>query len=266
MFKANPDGMRMEPTPERVMSVCRLIAHKSMTREDVRMAMTLGDNDPAKLNQINSSISVAQEELGIITSKGDKLTLAIDPQLIATPESFRRYVGATVFSRKDTTFYMFTKWVIAQNERIFELKPWDVMAKTCGSEVAELSEMKENSALGWRFWAAFLGVGYLSGTMIIPNMKTRIEDVLVSSYADKFKFDEAIRATDFITWLSNKMPEADMSGKLPLALSAGLRTLHELGLIKLETWRDSNRVMLYYVDGDPINDFSHITVKGAIVK
>ena len=51
-----------------------------------------------------------------------------------------------------------------------------------------------------------------------------------------------------------------MTGKLPLALSAGLRTLHELGLIKLETWRDSNRIFLYPVDGDPINDFSHITV------
>lgn len=28
MFKTNPDGMRMEPTPERVLSVCRLIAQK----------------------------------------------------------------------------------------------------------------------------------------------------------------------------------------------------------------------------------------------
>ena len=37
MFKVNPDGMRMEPTPERVISVCRLIAHKSMmTRSSIR--------------------------------------------------------------------------------------------------------------------------------------------------------------------------------------------------------------------------------------
>ena len=41
MFKVNPDGMRMEPTPERVLSVCRLIAHKSMTRDEIRKAMTL---------------------------------------------------------------------------------------------------------------------------------------------------------------------------------------------------------------------------------
>ena len=55
MFKVNPDGMRMEPTPERVLSVCRLIAHKSMTRDEVRKAMTLGINDEKELDQINKS-------------------------------------------------------------------------------------------------------------------------------------------------------------------------------------------------------------------
>jgi hypothetical protein len=55
-----------------------------------------------------------------------------------------------------------------------------------------------------------------------------------------------------------------MSGKLPLALSAGLRTLHDVGLITLEKWSDSTPVLLYYVDGDPINSFTHISVKEAI--
>lgn len=63
MFKTNPDGMRMEPTPERVLSVCRLIAHKSMSRDEVRKAMTLGDYDEKALDQINKSINVAIEEL-----------------------------------------------------------------------------------------------------------------------------------------------------------------------------------------------------------
>ena len=57
MFKVNPDGMRMEPTPERVLSVCRLVAQKSMTREEIRKAMTLGVNDERQLDQINKSIS-----------------------------------------------------------------------------------------------------------------------------------------------------------------------------------------------------------------
>lgn len=264
MFKTNPDSMRMEPTPERVLSICRLIAHKSMTRDQVRKAMTLGINDEKQLDQINKSIKVALEELSIIKDQEDKLVLDVDASIIASPVSFRRYISNRVFMAKDTTFYMFTKWLIEQNERIFSLKTWEGMAKTCGAEIQELSALNENAVLGWRFWAAFLGIGYLSGTMIIPNMKLRLEDVLATSYSEKFKYNETILAQDFILWLSTKIPEVEMGGKLPLALSAGLRTLHEIGLIKLETWSDSTPVMLYYVDGDPVNGFTHISVKEAI--
>lgn len=264
MFKINPDGMRMEPTPERILSVCRLIAHERMTREEVRKAMTLGINDEKELDQINKSITVALEELSLIKADADYLVLAVDPDVIASPTTFRRYVSARVFSAKDTTFYIFTKWMIGQNERIFSMKSWEGMAKTCGSEVKELAAINENAVLGWRFWAAFLGLGYLSGTMIIPNMKLRLEDILATTYTEKFKYNETIIAQDFIVWLSTKMPEVAIGGKLPLALSAALRTLHEVGLIKLETWSDSTPVMLYYVDGDPINSFTHILVKEAI--
>lgn len=73
MFRVNPDGMRMEPTPERVLSVCRLVAQKSMTREEIRKAMTLGANDERQLDQINKSINVALEELSIIKADTDNL-------------------------------------------------------------------------------------------------------------------------------------------------------------------------------------------------
>lgn len=264
MFKVNPDGMRMEPTPERVLSVCRLVAHESMSRDDVRNAMTLGINNEKELDQINKSINVALEELSLIKADADKLVLAVDPDVIATSTAFRRYVSSRVFSSRDTTFYMFTKWLIAQNDRIFSMKSWEGMAKTCGSEVKELAALNENAVLGWRFWAVFLGLGYLSGTMIIPNMKLRLEDVLATTYTEKFKYNETILAQDFMIWLSTKIPEVEIGGKLPLALSAGLRTLHEVGLIKLETWSDSTPIMLYHVDGDPINSFTHISVKEAI--
>ena len=264
MFKVNPDGMRMEPTPERVLSVCRLISHKSMSRDEVRKAMTLDVNDERELDQINKSINLALEELSLISIHDDKLVLTVDQDVISSPESFRRYVSSRVFYAKDTTFHMFTKWLIAQNERIFSMKTWEGMAKTCGAEVKELSALNENAVLGWRFWAAFLGVGYLSGTMIIPNMKLRLEDILATSFAEKFNYDETILAQDFVLWLKNKLPEVEMSGKLPLAISAGLRTLHDVGLITLEKWSDSTPVLLYYVDGDPINSFTHISVKEAI--
>lgn len=264
MFKVNPDGMRMEPTPERVLSICRLVARKSMSRDEVRKVMTLGLNEEGEDGPINRSISVALEELSLINEESGNLTLTVDPSVIASPVAFRRYVSARVFSARDTTFHMFTKWLIAQNERIFSLRSWEGLAKTCGSEVRELSALNENAVLGWRFWAAFLGIGYLSGTMIIPNMKIRLEDILATTYTEKFKYNETSLAQDFILWLSIKVPEVEIGSKLPLALSAGLRTLHEIGLIKLEIWSDSTPIMLYHVDGEPINSFTHISVKEAI--
>lgn len=264
MFKVNPDGMRMEPTPERVLSVCRLVAHKSMSRDEVCKAMTFGSNEENSITQIKASIDVALKELSLIKTEADRPVLAVDPSVVASPASFRRYVSSHVFFKKDTTFYMFAKWLIAQNERVFALKNWEGMAKTSASEVKELAKLPENAILGWRFWAAFLGLGYLSGTMIIPNMKLRLEDILATTYTEKFQYNETILAQDFMLWLSTKLPEVEFGSKLPLALSAGLRTLHEVGLIKLETWSDSTPIMLYYVDGDPINGFTHISVKEAI--
>lgn len=264
MFKINPDRMRMEATPERVLSVCRLVARESMSRDEVRKLMTLGTNEDGEDGPINRSISVSLEELSLINEENGKLILSVDPAVIASPVAFRRYVSARVFSAKDTTFHMFTKWLISQNESIFSLGNWEGLAKTCGSEVKELAALNENAVLGWRFWAAFLGIGYLSGTMIIPNMKIRLEDILATEYAERFKYNETILAQDFMLWLSAKIPEVEMGSRLPLAFSAGLRTLHEIGLIKLETWSDSTPVMLYHVDGEQINNFTHISVKEAI--
>jgi len=266
MFKTNPDGMRMEPTPERVMSVCRLVAQKRVTRDEMREILTLGKAGDKELDQIDKSITVALEELDVIKTKDNYFELAVNPEIIATSESFRRFVAAKVFGQSNTTFTMFTKWLIAQNDNLFSLDKWEVMAVSSGEDVKELSAVDENAVLGWRFWATFLGIGYLSRTMFLPNMKIRLQDILATSFNQKFKYGETIRATDFIDWLSSKLPEADLSNKLPLAVSAGLRTLHELGLIKLETWRDSNKIMLFFVDGDPINDFSHITVSEEVCK
>ncbi|MBQ8514247.1 MAG: hypothetical protein IJ496_02515 [Ruminococcus sp.] len=261
MFKTNPDGMRMEPTPERVLSVCRMAARGKITRESLRDALTFGKNEDKGLNQeVDRSIDVALKELGILKMKDGSLELAEPAEVIASARAFRRYVSAKVFYQKDTTFFMFSKWLIAQNERLFSLHNWEVMAKTCAAENSELSGLDENAVLGWRFWASFLGLGYLSRTMFLPNMKLRLQDLLAAEFAQTFRYGETIRGTDFAFWLSSRLPEADISSRWPLAVSAGLRTLRDLGLIRLETWQDSSRIMLYSVDGDPNNDFSHITV------
>ena len=260
MFSIGQDPMRMEATPERVLAVCRMIAKQEMSETDLYAAMTLGQSPDKKLDEVNRSLEVAKTDLGLLSDEDGILRLAVPEEIIASPVSFRRYVASKVFPRTQLTFVLFTKWVISQNERIFSLEKWETLAMTARAEVAALSGMNENAGLGWRFWAAFLGIGYLNGTMILPNMTIRLQDLLAMEYQKNHEFGKPIAAKDFTLWLRSKLPEVDFSDALPLALSAGLRTLHDLQLVHLETRPDTERIPLYYVDADPFNEFSHITV------
>lgn len=259
----NKDNMRMEPTPERVLSVARTVARGPITHDELRDILSLGMSEDLQKGQINHSISVALDELNLIRTKDDRLELAVPNSVLETPVAFRRYVSGKVFSNKESNFVQFTRWLISQNDKLFNMSKWEVMGKNAKGEPA-LENMNENAVLGWRFWATFLGLGYLSGTMFLPNMKLRLQDLLMTEFSKSFSYGEAVRAETFASWLVSRLPEADLSGKWPLAVSAGLRTLHELKIIKLESWRDSTRIQLFYVDGDPINDFSHITVYGEV--
>jgi hypothetical protein len=261
MFKNHPDPMRMEPTPERVLAVCKMVAKQPISKNDLSQIMTLGTDN----QDIAASISVALEELHVIDQIDGSLTVVVPTDVLATPASFRQFVSSMVFKNSDTSFFRFTKWFISQNERIFTLGAWEVFATTARSESSLLEGLNENAVLGWRFWAAYLGIGYLNRTILIPNMTIRIRDVLATSFSNMFSYDTSIRAQDFLSWVAAEIPEVDYTqGSLPLAFSAGLRTLHELKLIELQTQRDTDFVRLYHVDGDSNNSFSHIVVREVI--
>ena len=264
VFKNNPDNMRMEPTPERVYSVCRLVAHENISESDIIAAISLNRAEATAV--IRASIEVARNDLQMISNKDGKLVLSVAKETIESPTAFRRFVASRVFANRGSTFAMFSKWYISKNEAIFPLTTWDIKAKTAKQEEPLLTKLSENDALGWRFWAAFFGLGYLNGTVLIPNMKTRIQDVLATTFTDTYNYGEPVRAADFVAWLSSELPESTLNTPLPLAVSAGLRTLSDLELVAMEARRDTERMALFYVDGDLFNDFSHITVSEEVCK
>ena len=93
MFKSNPDLMRMAPTPERVLAMCRLIAQNPISEKDLREAMSLSTVD-IDAETIRRTLAVAQDELGIITNKDGLLTLTIDDSIISTAAAFRRFISS----------------------------------------------------------------------------------------------------------------------------------------------------------------------------
>lgn len=263
MFKTHPDSMRMESTPERVFAVARAVAYRSITPAELAEAMSLGKPGEAVGNEIRLSIAVASEELGLISLKDGRYVLSAPKEAIVSPDAFRRSISGKAFVNPDSTFVRFSRWYVAQNEGILNQDSWEVKAKTAAGDVSALRGLDENAALGWRFWAAFLGLGYLDGATLLPNMATRLRDILSADFAGTFSYGEAVSVTKFRLWLASRLPEADfsdVSAPWPLAVSAGLRTLRDLGLIQLEARRDTDRVSLY-PDGDPLTDFSHITVR-----
>jgi len=265
VFKKNYDSMRMEPTPERVLAVCRLASQFKLSRDQMREYLTLSQLGDKEVDTVNKSVAVALDELHLLQEKNDVISYVGPLDALKSGKAFRQCVSSIIFGVKDSTFVLFSKWLISKNEELFSLGNWETIAATCSKEESMLAKIDENAVLGWRFWATFLGLGYLSGTMLLPNMKVRLQDLLEIGFPKKYPFDEAVRVEDFMPWLSSKMPEIDFDSVkvLPLALSSAFRTLQELDYIRLETWRDSKRVNLYPVDGE-MNEFSHITVSRSV--
>lgn len=263
MFNIHKDGMLPDATPERVYSICRMVADKSCSNSVLQKASSLYQEASQTLAEVSASIRVA-EELGIIQNKDGIYNVIIPPEILNTYVGFRRYVSDRVFKQKDTTFFKVTEWYLSKNEKIFKYDSWEDKAATAVQDGIE--NIKENDMLGWRFWASFLGEGYLHAQLLIPNMKVRLQDVLATQFSKSFMFDKEISAKEFLTWLQVIVPEVVLLTDAPLVLgiSNGLRTLSECDLISLRAQMDAQRYRLYSIEGEALNDFSHVTVKEVI--
>lgn len=264
MFKTHRDGLRMEPTPERVYAICQYIAKYDCTRTGILNQFSMfADATQIPTEAITAAIRAA-EELGAITTKDGNMVLSISSEHLTSYIAFRRFAAERVLKQKDTTFFKVTQWYMNANEKVFEFDNWENKADAIVQDGVD--GISENDFLGWRFWASFLGEGYLHDKMLIPNMKIRIQDVLAEKFKHSFEYENEITAKDFLTWIATQIPETLITtdGILSLGFSNGLRTLSELKLINLRAQMDAMRVKLYPIEGEVLNDFSHITVKEVI--
>jgi len=263
MFKTHKDAMFPDPTPERVYSICRIVAYKGSSSGDLQKASSLYQDASQTLPEVSASIRVA-EELGIIQNADGVYNLAISADNLNTYVKFRQYVSGRVYRQKDTTFFKVTEWYLFNNEKMVKYDSWE--DKAAAAVQAGIDGVKENDMLGWRFWASFLGEGYLHARLLIPNMKVRLQDVLATQFSKTFKYDNEIPAKNFLEWLQANIPEVPLLNDAPLVLgvSNGLRSLLECGLISLRAQMDAQRYRLYAIEGETFNDFSHVTVKEVV--
>lgn len=265
MFKDHYDSMRPGPTPERVLAICRLLCGTPLNEEEIKNRIYLTKNGSTKIGEEFLSSLKAAIELGLISLKDNVYSLSVAPEQIATTEAFRRIAANRAFRNKNSTFFRVSQWYIGSNEAIFSALNWE--DKSVAAVNAGLSKINHNDMLGWRFWASFLGLGYLHGNELIPNMYVRVRDILVTEFSGAFSFGEEIPATEFFNWLFTKTPEAKMEdGSINLAMSSAIRTLRDMGEINPVFLMDSVPMYLYNLPVDPTNKLSHIIVKEAVCK
>lgn len=259
MFAKHPDRMPPEATPERLYAFCTWVLTHPAPRQELEKQFVMQDVFGQQASIFSLTMKAA-EELGLLVVNDGVVRVSAPAVAFEGYTPFRRYMARIVFDNPDTTFYKFSEWYLTQNEAIYSNVNWDsVAAKADADNVKVVGQ----DLLGWRWWASFLGLGYLHGTILISNLFTRIQDCL-EEVDLKLGREEAIPAVRFIEWLESNCPETRMSRRertLGLGVSNALRVLVKKGTLELGAQADADRFKLYPIEGVTLNDFSHVTIK-----
>lgn len=261
MFRQGTNLMREFCTPERVYALVRFLDGKSCDTDTLKTKMGLegimGKVDP---DAFSYSTRVA-EELDYIYKKDGLYFSNLDMAVIDNWDKFRVYTAKAAFSREDSIFFRTTAAFLSLNERALTAHTWPELAQIiteCGVDVTP------RNILGWRFWASFLGIGYIHGTQLIPNLYIRILDVLQNQSG--FVNGDTIEVETFFSWLEKVCPEIKDSRsnqRLGLAVSTGLRILRDRNIIEIVNQPDAVKWRLYHFPSEGAGEFSHIRLRGA---
>lgn len=258
MFERYPDArLKPEPTPERVMAMLRTLAEGPVTRLQLTQMMTLSADSPPSAYSI---LFDAVRELGFVKEMDGVVTLCLEPAKFADFSSLRREISGIVFNRPESSFYLVSQRVLALNDELLVADNWDQLANLISDEQFSFNE---DNVLGWRWWASFLGLGYIHATTFMPNLALRIKDSLYT--AGNFPRETELPAEVFVNKLEGLCPESRASRRersLGLGVSNGLRLLAKQGLLEIKNERDAERWSLHHIEVHPLNAFTHVVVRG----
>ena len=244
MFK---NKMVTPAIPERVYALCKIVERGAVASSEVKEKM-----EPAYLKQTTSYYNeyrTAAEELHLITITDNVLSLGVDPSVLKNMDAMRFYINGQLDQFREGQFYKVTKAYYDMGEGILHgeqnvANMASVMALKTGITVDSMAMR------AWRFWAAYLGFGYLQEMFVIPNADVFLLDIIKKVGFEKNKrysiseFLEKLRPhADII------IDPADGSKTFCFGASNGLRTLQDAGEIKLEHIMDQEDTWnLYHID------------------
>lgn len=228
MFKGK---MITTAIPERVYTLCKIVEKGSITSNDLKEKMEpeFLKNGSLYFNDYKN----AAEELGLITIADDLISLAVEPKTIKSISNMRTYVNSQLEKFNSGQFYLVTNAYFEKDKEIFKE---DKNIANLGPLFSEMTGVQVDAVAmrAWRFWASFLGFGYLQDMFIIPNARVFLEDLIKIS---DFEKNRKYSVSEFMSLLGSKkniVISNTGEKKLNYGVSNGLRALHDAGIINME--------------------------------
>lgn len=256
MFK---DKMVTTAIPERVFALCKIVEKGSILSNELKDKMEpdyLG-NESVYFNDYKNTA----EELGLITISDDLLQLAVDSEVIKTIEKMRTYINSRLELYNTGQFYLVTNAYFEKGKDIFKE---DKNIANLGPLFSEMTGMSVDAVAlrAWRFWAPFLGFGYLQDMFVIPNANVFLWDIISSSNLERKKKYSVSEFVDKIMPMANIIVPNITDREFNYGVSNGLRALQDTGKIKMEHIHDQEDMWTLYPLKAYSNDstITHITI------
>ena len=260
MFTGN---MVTEAIPARVFALYKIVASKKdITRSDLQELM-----EPSGIYKGTSyfaAILNAAKEIRLVDVQDNIVVPLASKDEIKTIEDMRLHIISKLDLYEEEQFYKCTNAIVNLDEKIYEYssisdsKMLNFLSDKTGQQVTA------PMARGWRFWAQFLGFGYMNGFEFLPNAYIFVKDVLKLLELEKkkeYQMDEFMTLFNQYGRILSGNSKAEKY--LNLALSSALRELHENGEITLKYISDQGSKWILFPSKDMFNNpISAVIYKG----
>ena len=261
MFIGN---MVTEAIPARVYALYKIVASKKeISRSDLQGLM-----EPSGIYEGSSYFSTIMKvatELKLVDIQDNMVYPLVPKEKINSIDDMRIHAISRLISFEGEQFYRCTNAIVNLNEEIFKFKSVsDNDMLTFLSEKAG-QNVTAPMARGWRFWAQFLGFGYMNDFTFLPNAYIFVKNVIKLMDLEKKKEYQRDEFMAMFNQYGRILTDNAPSEKyLNLALSSALRELHENDEITIRYISDQASKWILFPSNDLFNNpVSAIVYKGA---
>ena len=237
MFKGKMVTMAI---PERVFLIYRATIKNAIQEKELRERIL-----PKKAKSSDDyylEVKKCAIELNLINEQEGMILANSRIQEMKTITDFRIYVNEHLNEFRNEMFWKVSNCILnMQTAKLGTINNIVDLCKAISTQIG--ASIDEDSLRGWRFWASFLGFGFVQEVRFIPNPAGFLQDLIHSSSG--LQKGETYLIDDFLEYLE---PQLDiiMNNNNSLlfneSISSGLRTLHDLKYLKMDHKADQGHI------------------------